>query len=45
MLSYQNPRESNNKLIFEINKGDPIVSEIMWTKIILHSTLVSAICL
>jgi len=45
MLTYQNPREGVNKLIFEINKDDPIVSSIMWIKIVLHSILISGISL
>jgi len=45
MLAFQNPRETNTKLQFEINKKDAIVTTLMLVKIILHATLIAGISL
>lgn len=45
MLGFQNPRETNTKLQYNINKNDPIVSKLMYVKVILHATLIAGICL
>lgn len=45
MLAYQNPRESNSYLKFEINKKDPLVSSLMYVSIISNALLISLICL
>lgn len=42
-LAYQNPRETNNKLIFDINKTDSIVNVDMWIKIIMHTVTLTII--
>jgi len=44
-LAFQNPRETNNKLIYEINKNDPIILNEMWVKISIHCVTLTIICL